>query len=325
MIGETVASRYRVLRLIGTGGMGEVFEAQDHERRERVALKILHPRIRDPTQIKRFLREAKVAAALESHHTVRLLDSGVDPGSGRHFISTELLQGDDLAALMGPDGLSEELVTRIAVQCCEGLGHAHQAGIVHRDIKPKNIFVANDGSLRIVKIVDFGIAKLQPRASGLGSSRLTETGSLLGSPSYMAPEQAAGERSIDARADVWSLGVVMFEALTGNTPHGAETVGELLLEICGTPAPPIRDVAPHVSEALAAVIDRALRLDREERYESARELGAALRELLPGDATITEALLTTERDTASPTSRNRAPLVLAVCLVAALAIYYAFR
>jgi serine/threonine-protein kinase len=296
VIGETIGGRYQVLRLLGEGGMGSVYEARHTGTGRRVAVKVVSAElVRQPDALARFEIEARAAGAIESLHIAQVLDVGVDPARGAPFLVMEYLTGEDLERIEGRlQALPSELVIRIGAQACMGLSRAHAAGIVHRDIKPANLFITErDGGELIVKLLDFGIAKLRPaEAPGNEGHKLTRTGALVGSPLYMSPEQAQGEATIDARSDLWSLGVTLYQALAGRAPHqDAETVGKLIVRICTTPAPPLHSVAPWVSPELAAIIDRALRVAPGRRFQSADEMLEALRRLAPDGLTIRSSML----------------------------------
>ncbi|MFO0760466.1 MAG: serine/threonine-protein kinase [Byssovorax sp.] len=297
MIGTIVGEKYRVLRRLGAGEIGAVYEALHVELNARVAVKVLlaeHARRRD--LLERFEREARAAGALVTPHIARVHDFGQERSSGLPFMVMELLEGEDLQQLIQRNGpLPWELVLKIAAQACAGLMAAHEQQIVHRDIKPANLFLARgpDGE-RTVKLLDFGVAKVipAPEAGGVDAESLTRTGTMLGSPLYLSPEQARGQRDLDARADLWSLGVVLYKALTGRTPHqDTEALGELIITICTEAPPPIRGLAPWVPAEVAAVVHRALRLDPSERFQSAAEMRRAIDALVPGGQAILESMV----------------------------------
>lgn len=297
MLGTTLAGKYRIERLLGEGGMGAVYEAVHLGTHRRVALKVIlgDAAQHSPDVIARFVREAKAAGAIDTQHIVQVLDFGIDTAQGVPYLAMEFLGGEDLEHLMerlGP--LSPDLAIRIVAQACFGLQKAHEAGVVHRDIKPANLYLARrDGGELIVKILDFGIAKV--KLDHLGSSenqKLTRTGSVLGSPRYMSPEQAKGLRSIDHRTDIWSLGAVLYQALSGRTPHhDMETLGQLIIAICSEAPASIQDHAPWVSPELAAVVRATLSLDVEQRIPSAPALLEALRPLQPSGFALHESML----------------------------------
>ncbi|MEJ7728421.1 MAG: protein kinase [Polyangiaceae bacterium] len=276
--GPLVAGKYRLGGLLGEGGMGAVFDARNELTQRRVALK----RIRrvggaaDPERVARFQREARAAGAIDTPHIVQVLDAGTDDATGDPFLVLEHLSGEDakqLLARVGP--LPVELAVRVAAQAALGLCKAHQAGVVHRDIKPANLLLARTGDGEVVvKICDFGIAKVQPEeALGDGERTLTRTGTMIGSPAYMSPEQAQGLKSSDHRGDLWALGAVLFELLSGRQPHDDyETLGQLLVAICTTAPRDVRTVAPWVPADVARIVERCLRIDAAQRYPSAQAL-----------------------------------------------------
>src|SRR5882724_2065128 len=297
MLGTTLGGKYRIARLLGEGGMGAVYEAVHIGTNRHVALKVISGDAtrHSPEVIARFVREAKAAGAIDTQLIVQVLDFGVDEQQGVPYLAMEFLAGEDLEHLMerlGP--LSPDLALRIVAQACIGLQKAHDAGVVHRDIKPANLYLARrDGGEIIVKILDFGIAKV--KLDHLGSSenqKLTRTGSVLGSPRYMSPEQAKGLRSIDQRTDIWSLGAVLYQALTGRTPHhDLETLGQLIIAICSESPAPVQDFAPWVSPELATVVRGTLTLDVEQRFQSANALLDALKTLQSGAFALHESML----------------------------------
>jgi serine/threonine-protein kinase len=292
-----IDGKYEILRQLGAGGMGSVFEARHRGTGRRVAIKVILEEARlEPSAVARFEREARAAGAIESEHITQVLDSGVDPATNAPYLAMELLGGEDLDTLLkrlGP--LPSDLALRIGAQMLAGLQAAHEAGVIHRDIKPANVFLAKKPSGEIVvKICDFGIAKvaLDPFAKGTQDAVLTQTSALIGSPMYMSPEQAKGAKNLDARADVWSAGVVLYQLLAGSTPHHeADTLGLLLLAICSEPAPPIQDRAPWVTSEISAVLRRALVLDADARFQSAKSMREALVALLPAGASLDASML----------------------------------
>jgi serine/threonine-protein kinase len=297
MLGTILAGKYRIERLLGEGGMGAVYEAVHLGTHRRVALKVIlgNATHHSPDVIARFVREAKAAGAIDTQHIVQVLDFGTDTEQGVPYLAMEFLAGEDLDHVMerlGP--LSPDLATRIVGQACIGLQKAHDAGVVHRDIKPANLYLARrDGGEIIVKILDFGIAKV--KLDHLGHSenqQLTRTGSVLGSPRYMSPEQAKGLRTIDHRTDIWSLGAVLYQALTGRTPHhDKETLGQLIIAICSEAPAPVQDYAPWVSPELAGVVNGTLTMDVAQRIPSAPALLDALRALQPSGFALHDHML----------------------------------
>jgi serine/threonine-protein kinase len=277
--------------------MGSVFEAEHTGTGRRVAVKVINSgdMSRNPMLISRFQREAKAAGAIDTQHITQVLDTGTDPESGLPYMVMEFLSGEDLSqALKRVGPIIPDLALRIVAQTCLGLQKAHDAGVVHRDIKPANLFLARrDAGEIIVKVLDFGIAKVKmDHANETESAGLTRTGNMLGSPLYMSPEQARGTRLIDHRADIWSLGVVLYQCLTGRTPYGhIQALGELIIAICHEPPPPVQDFAPWVTPEVASIVHRALKLNPAERFESAAAVFTALRPLLPHGWTISEDML----------------------------------
>ncbi len=290
MLGRTLDDRYLILRQIGQGGMGAVYEARHVGTNRRVAVKVILKEAMMGEQIARFQREARIVGAVESQHITQVFDTGVDRATGCPYIAMEYLDGDDVHVLLRRNGpLPVDLAMRVASQACAGLSRAHDAGVVHRDIKSGNLFLhKNEPGTRIVKLLDFGIAKV---GQDLGDGGLTKTGALVGSPLYMSPEQARG-RPCDPRSDIFSLGVTLYEMLGGRRPFEDVTqLGELIVKICSEPARWIQDVAPWVPAELAGVVQRALAIEPSARYQSAAEMAAALRAMLPGGHHVEEAML----------------------------------
>ncbi len=296
MEGRTLGGKYEMVRLLGQGGMGAVYEARNHlGKRFAVKLLLKAEFAQDQGLVQRFFREAKASAAIESEHIVEVYDTGVDQETNFPFIIMEMLKGEDLEHTIARVGaLNTVGASRVIIQAALGLAKAHEAGIVHRDIKPANIFMTSkDSGDLIVKILDFGIAKqsLDALASNDGAG-LTKTGSMLGTPLYMSPEQAQGLKSIDARTDVWSLGMCLYEALSGRTPWGdVDTLGGLILSICSRDVAPLQDLAPWVPPALAQVVHQCLLRDVSQRMPSARAFADALAPFSDGTRTITPEVL----------------------------------
>jgi serine/threonine-protein kinase len=278
VVGQTIDGRYRVLRVLGEGGMGAVYEAEHTGTGSRVAVKVIHAEMSAKTEVvARFHREARVASAIQTPHIVRVLDAGTAPVS---YMVMELLHGEDVRSLLQRVGkLPPDLALRLVGQVCIGLGKAHEAGVIHRDVKPANLFLSRVDSDEItIKVVDFGIAKMVDAQLPSGSS-LTATGGMIGSPLYMSPEQAMGRKSIDLRTDVWSLGVVLYEALAGRTPHlQGETFMAVMMAILSKPPPPIQDVAPWVPPEIARIVHRMIAEAPDARFPS---MAAVLEAILP--------------------------------------------
>jgi serine/threonine protein kinase/Tol biopolymer transport system component len=267
-IGQTV-SHYRILEQLGGGGMGIVYKAEDTRLKRTVALKFLPPELsRDAEAKERFIHEAQAASALQHTNVCVVYDVDETP-EGQMFISMEYLEGETLKAKIERGPLRVEEAIDIAGQVAQGLTKAHERGIIHRDIKPANVMVTSDG---LAKIVDFGLAKLA------GGARLTRTGSTLGTAAYMSPEQARGEDA-DHRTDIWSLGVVLYEMLTGHLPFPGEHEAALIYSILNTEPEPTAQWRQEIPAGLSYVINRALEKDREERYQTAAEVVSELRRI----------------------------------------------
>jgi len=296
MEGRVLAQKYELVRLLGQGGMGAVYEARNHLGKRFAVKLLLKPEFaQDPGLTARFFREAKASAAIESEHIVEVYDTGVDQETNFPFIIMELLKGEDLEHTIARVGaLNTVGCARVIAQAASGLGKAHEAGIVHRDIKPANIFMTSrESGDSVVKILDFGIAKQQMEAlaSNEGAG-LTKTGSMLGTPLYMSPEQAQGLKTIDARTDIWSLGMCLYEALSGRTPWGdVDTLGALILSICSRDVAPIQEIAPWIQPELAQIVHWCLARDVNQRCPNARALVDALRTFAGGSFTITPEVL----------------------------------
>jgi serine/threonine protein kinase len=285
--GRTLDRKYALLHMLGKGGMGEVYEAEQVETGRRVAVKMIHRRLLDRgAEIEsRFRREAKAAGATHSPHIVEVLDSGEDAETGDLYLVMEILRGDDLQHTVDRVGpLPPDVALRVAAQALVGLAKAHEAGVVHRDIKPANLFLARgDGGEVTVKLLDFGIAKVTSEAlRAVLTSGLTRTDAMLGSPYYMSPEQMQNSKRVDHRADLWSLGSALYYALTGRPPFWhVENVFELLSAVRAGGAPEIRELAPWVPPEVAEAVRPALAFDPEARYPSAAAMLEALLALLP--------------------------------------------
>jgi eukaryotic-like serine/threonine-protein kinase len=270
-IGRTVQS-YKLLALVGRGGMGVVYRAEDVRLKRSVAVKFLNRRfLRDDRQKKRFLREAQAAAALDHPSICPVYDVGEI--EGRPYIVTAFIAGDNLAKAIPPSGFSAGTALDHAIQIAEGLHAAHQQGIVHRDMKPGNVILAAsaEGELR-AKIIDFGLSQIG------GTSELTEPGQLIGTAAYIAPEILQG-KVVDQRGDIWSLGVMLYEMLSGYPPFDAENRERLFYVICHEEAEPLTAVRPNLPEDAARIVAKALEKDRDRRYGSVRDFLDDLRRL----------------------------------------------
>ena len=275
-VGEVLAEKYQLQRVLGVGGMGAVFEAKNTWTDRRVAIKVmLATRDANPEVVARFLREAKAAARIAHPNIVDVLDVGRDDASATTFIVQEFLDGEDLShVLLRESRLAPRRAFDALAPVMSALISAHEQSIVHRDLKPENIFLSRTAHGLVPKLIDFGIAKMST-ADDKGMA-LTRTGAAMGTPYYMSPEQARGEKSIDAQTDVWAIGVVWFEALAGRCPFEGESYNQLLSQILTEEAPPLRSVAPDVPPRLAATIDRALVRGRAQRFSTMRDFLSAL-------------------------------------------------
>ena len=319
-----IADKYEVGTVLGRGGMGEVYEATDSTTGRKVALKVMRvqnastdtqtdDRASEETEREwevRFEREVRAIGNLRSPHVVEVLDAGIDRVTNERYLVMERLVGEDLASLpkrLGP--LPVHLALRLVAQALLGLERAHASGIVHRDIKPSNLFLTTAGVERSVRILDFGIARMGHGDEEQDLTELTRTGSMLGSPQYMSPEQARGAKNVDARADLWSMGVVLYRLLSNTLPHrSTDGIGGLLVSICTTPAPQIQTRAPWVPPEVSDIVHTALHLKREDRYPSARAMYEAIAALLPDrSCTVDESMLVPltneERARVAPTAR----------------------
>ncbi|HEY8039599.1 MAG TPA: serine/threonine-protein kinase [Polyangiaceae bacterium] len=275
-VGELVGGKYRVTRVLGQGGMGAVFAAQHEILGQEVALKLLLAEaLREPEAVKRFLNEARAAAKIHGEHVVRVLDVGLLE-DGRPFISMELLEGQDLGAILEKNGaLQPTVAVDFLLQAMEAIAQAHALGIVHRDLKPSNLFLtARPDGTSVIKVLDFGIAKAAGGDPNLQAQ--TSTRAMMGSPLYMSPEQIRSAKSADAQSDVWALGAVGYELVTGSPPFDGESLGELLLAIVERVPPPAHHRNAGVPPGLGDVLARCLERDRAVRFAGVAELAAAL-------------------------------------------------
>jgi serine/threonine protein kinase/TolB-like protein/Flp pilus assembly protein TadD len=271
-------SRYEVVSAVGAGGMGQVYLAHDTQLRRNVALKILAPQLtRDERAWRRFEQEAQAASALNHPNILTLYEFG--QVEGNYYIASEYVEGDTLGKCIAEERLNVVEITEISIQACRALAAAHERGIVHRDIKPANLMVRKDG---IVKLLDFGIAKLSaetgPGASISSAITVSQPGVVLGTVRYMSPEQARGQ-TVDGRSDLFSLGVVMYEMLTGRAPFQGDTASDIIAEILKAEPAPLALSVPGLPPRLEEIVLRALRKSRKERYQAASELLRDLEEL----------------------------------------------
>jgi len=275
VVGSVVAGRYRLTRLIGEGGMGAVYEAEHVEIGKRVAIKLVRSiHARHGEIAARFRREARSASAIESDHIVQVFDAGNDPELGL-FMVMELLRGEDLGTLLARTGrLDAETASSVVLQAASALEKAHAASIVHRDLKPANIFlVQREDYTAMVKLVDFGIAKIVRDETAAGGSGLTRMGSAIGTPNYMSPEQAQGLNTLDYRTDIYSLGAVLYEMVVGEPPYPEmPTYEQTILQILMKPAPRASTSVPSLSPALDQLIADMMKADPAHRVGRMREV-----------------------------------------------------
>ena len=275
--GDIVAGKYRIERVLGSGGMGVVVAARHIDLDQPVALKFILPHaLAGKGNVERFMREARAAVRLKSEHVARVYDVGRD-AEDRPFMVLELLEGMDLSKLSKQKGpLPVADAVEYVLQACEALVEAHAAGIVHRDLKPQNLFVTRRlNGTPLLKVLDFGIAKaFGPGA--VGQMALTDSAAIIGSPLYMAPEQMRSARTAEVRSDIWALGVILYELLGGQLPFDGETVTEVCIRVVNEDPKPLLTLRPALEEPLVAIVMRCLEKEPEGRYHNVSALAAAL-------------------------------------------------
>ncbi len=271
--GQVLGGKYTIGRTLGEGGMGVVYEARHEKLGQRCAVKLLRPEIcRDSEAVARFEREARSAASLSSRHVCRVLDVGARE-DGSPFMVMEYLEGADLGHVLEQRGpLPMHEVARYLLEACEAMEEAHARGIVHRDLKPENLFLASDGERSSVKVLDFGISK---RAED-NAVNVTRTQSSLGTPLYMSPEQTRSTKHVDARTDVWSMGVILYELLTGEVPFKGETPGQVAVAVAVDKYPPLLSYRADLPPEVEAVVATALAKDPDDRFPDIRSFARAL-------------------------------------------------
>ena len=276
--GDIIDEKYRIVRLIGEGGMGYVYEGLNLRIKRRVAIKVLNADIAASADMKRrFEREAQVAAKIGSPHICDVLDLG-DLPSGESYLVMEFLEGEGLDSLIDRRGkVPPEELSLLAYQMLEGLAAMHEAGIIHRDVKPANAFISRSVSAattrEVVKLLDFGISKFQ---NDEAAKHVTQTGALLGTPVYMSPEQARGERAVDNRSDIYAVGVILYRAITGRLPFEGENFQQLLFKIALEEAPPLAELAPEIDATFRGIVEKAMAKSPADRFKDAREFQQAL-------------------------------------------------
>ena len=278
---EILADRWALVEKIDEGAMGEIFSARHAVLGHAVAVKVLIPSVsREKAAIERFLREARIAARLQHRNVVRVEDFGV-AADGRPFLVMELLRGESLARRLSraPRPTQAEVLD-VVRQIADAVDAAHAAGIVHRDLKPENVFLANEHGATVVKVLDFGVAKFTDTLANAGHATASNT--LIGTPRYMSPEQARSLRELDGRSDVWSLGMIAYEMLTGAHPFEGEAIAELLVAILTHRIPPPSTMCPGLPAALDAWAERSLARSRYDRFSTGAELAGALADALAG-------------------------------------------
>lgn len=274
--GQLLAGKFRIERVLGRGGMGVVVAATHVQLEERVALKFLLPEaLQNKEAVRRFEREARAAVKIKSEHVARVTDVGTLE-TGAPYMVMEFLNGMDLGDYLEQKGqLDIEEATDLLLQACEAIAEAHSLGIVHRDLKPANLFriIRSDGSPS-VKVLDFGISKV---SSGSDAS-MTQTSSMMGSPYYMSPEQMTSAKNVDHRTDIWALGIILHELLTGKVPYQGETIPEICAQVLQSPPPRLTSLRPEAPVELEQIIDMALAKNRDDRFPDVASFAAAIAE-----------------------------------------------
>jgi eukaryotic-like serine/threonine-protein kinase len=275
--GQIVDGKYRITRLLGEGGMGAVFEGENIRIRRKVAIKVLHAAFTENQEVvQRFEREAQAAGHIGNDHILEVLDLG-QLENGDLYLVMEYLDGEALSDRVRRLGrMSPEQIVPLMLEVLEGLAAAHAAGIIHRDLKPDNIFIVKEkaGQKDFVKIIDFGISKFQP-LSGDGM-KMTKTGAMMGTPYYMSPEQATGSRETDQRSDIYALGVIVYECVTGTVPFDAPSFNQLLFKIALTTPPPLEQVIPDLDPGFCSIVAKAMAREVETRFATCEDFSAAL-------------------------------------------------
>jgi len=282
--GDVIDGKYRIVRLIGEGGMGAVYEAENTRIHRKVAIKVLHSGVAQTGEaVSRFEREAQAAGRIGSEHIVEVLDLG-NLASGDRYMVMEFMDGDALSGrIRARKRLTPGEIYPIMHQLLEALAAAHGAGIIHRDLKPDNVYLlkSRGGKADFVKLLDFGISKFNQLSGDSGFS-MTRTGAVMGTPYYMAPEQAKGARDLDHRVDLYAAGVILYEAITGEVPFNADTFNELLFKIVLEAAKPVEQIVPNMDPNFAAIVNKSMAREPGQRFQTAREFQQALEQWAAG-------------------------------------------
>ena len=273
--GQTLVGKYVLERLLGVGSMGEVYRAKNVAVGRVVAVKLLRKEHASNEQVvARFLREAKAANMVQHRNVAQVLDVGQD-ADGVPFIVQEFLEGRDLSDMLleFEFGMPVQLALNLFLPITQAMAAVHAVGLVHRDLKPENVMLAHVDGLTVPKVLDFGVSKME---QGAGDARLTGVNTIMGSPNYMCPEQIQKPQTVDARADVWALGVMLYEALSAQLPFDSPNLSTLFVKICSGSFTPLDEVAHGLPQSVIDVVHRCLRVDREERFVDATALARAL-------------------------------------------------
>src|SRR5262245_11938339 len=314
LVGVTLSGRYLVTRKVGQGGMGAVYEATHTLIGKRVAVKVLLEKYaRREAIVQRLEQEARLASSCQNEHIIDITDFGTTE-DGRTFVVMEYLEGESLSECLARETrLPEQRILRIISQAASALAAAHAKGIVHRDIKPENLFLLRRKDQDFVKVVDFGISKsLRASDEAEEQPRLTQTGMVLGTPLYMSSEQARGDDELDARVDIYALGVIMYEASTGRVPFVGNNYLSVISQVLNEDAKPPREIRPELSEELEAIVLRAMETERGGRYASASEVLADVTGLLDDPTRSTERAKITGPRRKIGRARSKSPLKIAV-------------
>lgn len=314
-VGQILSGRFRIEHVIGIGSMGVVLAAKHIELDERVAIKFIRSEMQKvPGVLSRFAREAKAAVSIKSEHVAQVFDVGTAEGIGPYIVM-EYLEGRDLAAVLESEGrLPIRRAVHYVMQACEALAVAHSGGITHRDIKPENLFLTRQGDLELIKLLDFGISKAALTGKVFGDELSTAEGScLLGTPLYMSPEQIRSTSEVDHRADIWSLGAVLYELITARSAFVADSVRQVWTRILETAPTPLFAHCPEAPASLQAVIDRCLEKDPAMRFQNVAELAVALLPFAPSRARLyaqrASSILGTKSDSLFPAPMQSGPSV----------------